>query len=575
MRNTIDQFMWGYQPHFRSNVQLLARNVFEAIGFDGSVDVVLVGLAREGSEVRHAVCVEPEDGPWPQHLFATLPEKTEEAWRSHSLQSMFFSDPVTSREKPDRIRRVAISDEVARHLRADDERRGVKSFCSQAIPYDRYHVVTVLQLETEMLRAYPLISYRWQERTIESNLVLGCIDAILEQAETELWRPWPEPGRALGDSMRLEAREIVSRAARLLMRTPFVAGSWMNSGLFEPMEAVSTLAYEGRSGTGRILLAAADDPNIDYAFRFEESIPIRQGRWVRKLLQMAGGSNALIADYDRVHGLGRISDVSAPVFEIDIVGAHQWDLRRGDQLFMRVRNGVPRLPQEPVPSDRFDENVRRIFVGIGDQSLERMRNVMKLLLQFGRGSMIIFAKDAASEAKRLDRQGTRIRPAAITHELLEMASAIDGSILADPDGVCHAIGVILDGGASEACTAERGSRYNSAVRYVARDTPDRMAFVISDDGTLDIVPMLRRQVDRAELEAQVSVIETSTGEDYHAARNFLAAHRFYIASGQCQRINAALDRIEKEPREVGQIILLTRRFEPDPEMNDSYFLPED
>lgn len=574
MTDVIDQFMWGYQPHFRGNIEFLARQIFEAIGFEGAVEVLLVGLARDGCVVKHQVCIEPEDGKWRLDLFSTLPGAADEAWRTHPNQRMFFGDPVTTREKPERIRRQAISEEVARHLRPDDARRGVRSFCSLATPYEKYHVVTVIQVDASSLDALPLIHYRWQDNNIHTNLALIAIQSLLEQAEAELLRPWPEPGRMLGDSMRLVPDEIVARAARSLMRSPFVQGRSWNQGLFDPIEAVSALCYEGAVGTGRILLAEAEDPNIDYVLRLNEPVPLRNSRWVRKFLQMAGGANALVADHEKVFGLGSISDVSAPPYEIDIVGQSQWDLKRGTKLLMRVRNGAARLAQEPVPADRFEENVRRIFAGISEAALERMRNVMKLLLQLGRGSMIVFAVDAESEARRLERQGTRIQPTAISHELLARASAIDGSIIADPEGVCYAIGVILDGGASNACTAERGSRYNSAVRYVGGAGSGRMAFVVSDDGMFDLVPLLRRQIDRAELERNVAELEAATGENYHAARNFLAAHRFYLSAEQCDRANAALDRIENGPRDDSRLMVISKRFEPDPEMDDHYFLPE-
>src|SRR3546814_10688340 len=49
-----------------------------------------------------------------------------------------------------------------------------------------------------------------------------------------------------------------------------------------------------------------------------------------------------------------------------------------------------------------------------------------------KGSMIVIAEDAESEALRLDAQGTNIQPAQLSVELLRQASAIDGSILMDP-----------------------------------------------------------------------------------------------------------------------------------------------
>ncbi len=380
----------------------------------------------------------------------------------------------------------------------------------------------------------------------------------------------PKPGRGLGDHSRLEPREIAERAARLLMRVPFIPGDRMNPGLFEPIEEVSKVMYEGVVGTGRIVLAAEDDPNLGYVLKLSTPVLLKQARWLRKLLQMATRETALIAGYSRVFGLGSVSDVSAAPYVVDITGHHQWDLRQGKQVFMRVNAGQPRLPQDPIEADRFEENMRRIFPEITDASITRAHNVVELLFRMGRSSMIVFARDAAAEAMRLESQGTRIEPTAMNREILERATSIDGTIIADPEGVCHAVGVILDGSAMPTCTPARGARYNSAVRYVGDGSTGRLALILSEDGTLDVVPLLRRQVDGDILEQAIASLCSASLDDYHHARNFLDENRFYLSEDQCRRANIALDRIESEPREVGRIVLITNRFTPDPEMDDSY-----
>jgi hypothetical protein len=58
MRDTIDQFMWGFQPHFRSSLESDAKRALEEIGVALRPGVVLVGFLVEGGD-RH-----PE-GSWP------------------------------------------------------------------------------------------------------------------------------------------------------------------------------------------------------------------------------------------------------------------------------------------------------------------------------------------------------------------------------------------------------------------------------------------------------------------------------------------------------------------------------
>jgi len=69
---------------------------------------------------------------------------------------------------------------------------------------------------------------------------------------------------------------------------------------------------------------------------------------------------------------------------------------------------------------------------------------------------------------------------------------LDGAVLLDVQGTCHAIGVILDGRVSEQGTLVgnrgRGARYNTALRYADDERcPRSLIIVRSDDGMLDFI----------------------------------------------------------------------------------------
>jgi hypothetical protein len=288
---------------------------------------------------------------------------------------------------------------------------------------------------------------------------------------------------------------------------------------------------------------------------------------------MGSGETPLIAGYSAIFGVGQVSDVSAPPFRIDFLDQQQWDFRRGDQILLRTRFGEPSLPQEPIGEARFLDNFKRIFPEAGEQAASRFRIVLDLLLKQPRGSMLVVAEDAASEARRLGHQGTLIEPVPLTGQLLDKATRIDGTILADPHGTCHAIGVILDGEANSSCTPSRGARYNSALRYVDAKSAKRLAFVISEDRTLDIIPMLRPRVSAQALENLVRCLESATTDDYYEPRNELDRLRFYLNEDQCRRANASLVKLDQETLEEGCIVISIREFCPDPEMSDAYLMP--
>lgn len=568
MKRFIKLFMWGYQAHFRAGLEYRAKRVFERLGAETEPKVFLVGLRRPGLGPGHPVCIEPEDGEWPLTSFDGLREAVDLAIPRHPLQRMFYGDEPSMREKPTRIRQLTIADEIKRHLEHEDKRLGRRSFCSAAYPIGDYEVVCVLQIPERLFTQYPSIELSWQDEPYETSLVHACIRRILEEARRGLSAS--EPGRSVHDEGMRSAEEITRVAASDFMRSPFLPGRIATIDLFDAVNRISQLRYEGRTGVGRLVFAASNDPNVDYVVRLANPVPLSEPRWARKLLQMATGEAALVAEYGTISGLGRVSDVSAPPYGIEFLDHHQWDLRRGDQVLMRCRFGEARLPQEPIGKERFVDNMRRVFQRIEEPAIDRFLKVLDLLLQIRRGSSLVIAADAANEAVRLTQQATIITPVPLTKELLERATAIDGTILVDPEGVCHAIGVILDGQAVPESTPSRGARYNSAVRYVTAGAARRMAFVISEDRTLDVVPLLRPRMERAPIEEAVAAIASATLDNYHKPRSFLDDHRFYLNAEQCRVVNEALDRIEGEPRDVGQIVIVTRRFEPDPAMNESY-----
>ncbi len=97
-----------------------------------------------------------------------------------------------------------------------------------------------------------------------------------------------------------------------------------------------------------------------------------------------------------------------------------------------------------------------------------------------------------------------------------------------------------------------------------------MAIVISDEATLDIVPLLRPRVQATLIERNLSAYEAASSENYHLPRLFLDNHRFYLDAAQCERANAAIRRMDAMPREGRVIYLGLSEFEPDPDMNKSY-----
>ncbi len=570
-------FMWRYQASYRVYIQILARNVLGKLGAPPDAEVLLVGARRPDSKNTNPVCVEPEDGKWQLSLFEGLLDSVELTYQNHRLQNMFFGDEPSMRDKPEWMRRDSVRTSVSKALEAFDAEHNVTSFCGEVRRIDDYYVTPIIQIPNSTFVQFPPLPSKpidkGQRGSGLRSLIHAAIYAVLHEATEELHNP--DPGRFTHQSMR-DAEEIVRIAAKDFLHTPglSIEQQYIHTNLFNTLNLASSLMYEGTKGIGQLILVDPESNVVEFLARFVEPVSFREPRWVRKVLQMAATGVGIIANSQYIYGLGQLKELhdssAQDAFTVAFIDHYHWELRCGGQTLLRSHYAVPKLPQEPFDKTAFLANYARLFpLSTQDDGL----NLWNLLLTQANqehGSMIVVAEDAASEALRLSKQGTNIAPTRLTELLLRSVSSIDGTILLDPAGFCHAIGIILDGEATDQCTPSRGSRYNSGVRYVQASGSRRLAIVVSDDRTVDIIPQIRRLASGSKIEQHVAVFEAATFDNYHDSRNWLDGHRFYVNAEQCDRINKTIDRLDALPKEVGLLYLSTERFEIHPEMDESY-----
>lgn len=559
----ITLFMWGWQEHFRIAVQHRAEGVLGAVGLTCDPVVLLVGVRRDGVKDVWPICIEPEKARWVPAMLGDLDAAIARKKAEHPDANLFHTHPRVQAQIPERIRRQAIGEAVREALDAID--RDVVTVCSAAITVDKHDVVCAVQIPATALAAYPTIPHRLiRGDTIQTSFARCCLDAIVGEAARALGFPDPN-----GETMR-EAREIVVGAAEAFMRVSAIAGRYVMRDMFQTLSSLSQLKYEGERGSGRLAVAAGDDPRLRYITRFAEPVPLGQTRWIRKLLQMSTRETPLIADYEHAFGLAQVADGGPPLFHADFADQHEWLYKVGDTTLLHCRFGEPSLPKDAVDPIRFADTLRRLFPEMSDNALVVNQTTLLEMTRQPHGSMIVIARDAADEAARLEAQGTRIAPTRLTPDMLNHASRIDGTILVDPEGMVHAIGVILDGDAHALCTPSRGARYNSGIRYVAAANEPRVALVMSEDRTLDVIPLLRPRMSRTAIEAAVAELEHATPDDYHVPRNRLSDIQFYLDQPQCDRINARLKAFDAIPLREHEFRILNPHFEPNPAMSDEY-----
>jgi hypothetical protein len=556
--------MWGYQAHYRISVEYLLKKTLQALGAeDAGVKCLLVGAKIPDSEVTHDVCVEPEFGPWPLGLFANLIS-------------------AIDREKPDNIRRDSVRKAVQDALRPYDAKAGVSSFAGTPDPVAGYDVVPVLQIPNAVIaRCRPLREPVTDGHlTGASSLIHAAINEVLREAHDALLRP--EPGRDISTRWT-SAGEIVNRAASNFMFKCCVAiggTDYAGHNLFERFNLISSLMYEGVEGRGRMLLTTLDSDVVDAALLLEKPVPFSEPRWARKILQMASAETALLASTESIFGLGSIkkghdSWNAKNIFEVEFHDHYHWSLSCGEEVLLVSRYGAPSLPREKFPRPRLRDTFQRLFPEVNVANFDSFAALFDTAVEQRHGSMLVVARDAADEAARLSGQGTKIVPRKLTPELYRRLSNIDGTIIIDPHCICYAFGVILDGEANPSCTPSRGARYNSGIRYVAEKPKQRLAVVVSDDRTVDVIPVLRPRVRRSAIEERISKLEKSSVENCHELIGWLDTHRFYLDTAQCERVNTVQRNLDSAPRDVSQIRVQYDKFVPNSLCTAEDIEPED
>lgn len=582
----IKLFMWGYQQHFRSNAQLFANAVFNELDKNLKSKVFLVGILSKEREGSHPICIEPEDGQYTPEMFNDFQKIVESVETLDKRSKMiYFGDPYSAERRKRQVRLDILKNAIQHVIRQFDDQYNVKSFCSLPVLVEGYMVSVILQLDLDAFNSHHSLSIK-KKNIIPSrrSLLEATIEEYLMECEKALREP--DPGTNFGLSDR-DHNEIIRSAGRLLMRTPSLSAGSSESpyGLFEACNNISKKKYEGEDGNGKIVIARQDHLNIKTTLSFNPPIKLHDYGAVRKLLEMSSNEMCLLSDSYMVYGLGKLVGqydyTKEDLFLINFTGRYKWELTHMDHILMKTSCGQPYLPRVQIDREKFNGDINRIFKdNIDSNDVEKLWELIKEAVKQEHGTMIVVSVDAESEAKRLKSQCTVIKPVELVPSLVQLVTSIDGAVLIDQNGICYAIGVILDGWISNKGNSARGARYNSAIRYIeSRDSPC-LAVVISEDSLMDLIPNLMPQIHRSEIENALTTLRNldDPKEDsgkFHKTIRWLDKHRFYLYTEVCDEINQIKEVFESKMRKKGIMLMIYPDFKPNDEMNDSYFFEGD
>jgi hypothetical protein len=454
-------------------------------------DAFLVGFRLdENAEGQEPICVSPEDCRFRPDLFEMIRERIEQLASVDPRSRMRCSAPSDPEQYKNMALLAAWRRAVEQILTAQDA--GSVFFASEPTSVNGYAVLAVIQLDRARFDSHYRLTRNFVQKgliryRVRSSLVETIVESYLDVLVEKLRQP--DPGHSL--PLIRDPLSIYRAAADRLMRAPAWAGGDIMglSDIYEVCNTISLQNYEGAEGAGRLVFVRRDHPAIKLDLQLRTPVSIRDFGAIRKLLQMGSGKLCLFCDSKDVYGLGTVAEydpTGEDLFVVRFVKRFTWELIHADNLLMHCREGRPQLRPPGPPAAPVRETLERVFP---NRKIEHLVALAFAVIAQPHGAMLVVTPSAADEADRLAKQATAVEPFTLTPDLIGLVTAIDGAVLVDLDGTCHAIGVILDGLASDKCTSARGARYNSGVRYAHQEgKADRVVLVKSEDGMVNVLP---------------------------------------------------------------------------------------
>lgn len=274
--------------------------------------------------------------------------------------------------------------------------------------------------------------------------------------------------------------------------------------------------YESSSNCGTLILLNEENDNIDCFIKFD-GIEIQRKQEleynnvlikIRKLLQTTNNEFVLVFNRDRFIGIDYLKnyeekkylkiqyykDNSFIMYKNNTENQeNQEDKKNKEEAIIKYKNGKILLPKYKVSKTYFTKRLRTLSVD--DNNINMLYNIISGIAEITKGTTIVLTSKskAEEEVERIGDLCTPIDPVKLTgvgKKVLSGLTSIDGAMLIDTDGYCHAIGMILDGVYSKGGTSGRGSRYNSSNTYI-RSKEDKngksefLCITLSEDGHIN------------------------------------------------------------------------------------------
>ncbi|WP_409482945.1 diadenylate cyclase [Arsenicicoccus dermatophilus] len=584
--------MWDFQEQFRLSLDRATDRATDQIGAIVSADALLVGFLADGVRTPGSpdVVIAPADRGFSEQDLEGIRPDALRRFEAHPAHDESYESPEVEQARLEHFEDLTRCEAISSALDSAKAGRGRTFFIGSSARVGDYHVHPAISVDSSAYAELNALPYDEIDGVpLTTSLTHGIIVELLRIATHALLAA--RPPRSISpidddvpnDAIRRSANHLVYSAA-------LIAGERLGQGLFDAFEGLSSTPYEGRVGAGTVVMAREGHPRIAVAVQLRSAVSVRERRQFRKLLEMTRPGLHLLIDGQRIYGLGSVEplahdepdDSDNDLFRFTLLEQGSWQMSYNRNPLLRVSSGHPQLPRPRMSTSLFIDAMRRVFDDVTDHDIRGIWMLAQSAAQQARGALLVVTTAAAAEARRLAPQALSIRPQSLNPDVLDAVTRIDGAVLLTPDGVCHAVGVILDGVATGAGDPSRGSRYNSAVRYTEASSAPCLTIIVSEDGMIDVYPELAPRVRPEDVEQALADLEAAGSMELDEAREvdfeaFYAMHKrlrrfaFYLSESQCDRANAICATVEDLRWVRTRTRVRTVPFRTDPRMNASFF----
>lgn len=264
--------------------------------------------------------------------------------------------------------------------------------------------------------------------------------------------------------------------------------------------ALSAEQYEKNDSLARIVfLDSTESCNLACEFDKKYELSNENLRMIRKLMEITKESDlALVAvkDGDNIWSIVGTTEATKANLTIKFEGKLNWSLIEGEKEKFQFYKGQYILNLGEGKKE-YETQIRDVH----PQYQKIVRELVKILEKQKHGTVAIISTKAhlVKEIERLCpmNKGIRIKEFNFLdsktkeHYIHQIGMTnIDGAVFIDKKGICHAIGVIVDGETLVEGDAGRGARYNSVKNYVSWVYKIKneyfVGIIISEDGMINI-----------------------------------------------------------------------------------------